>query len=97
MVPNGAQIYVPPCFHPGDILGLPQQQRQITAYLSRRGESDPATMAQDLGRTLAQVRIDLASMAKKGYVQHLPDGKARLVFGHSRRSKLPNDILDALS
>ncbi len=95
-VPRGAEVYVPACFRPSDLLALPGTERQITRYLSRQGEADPSTLAVALGRTVAQIRIELSSLVKKGYVQRLPDGEVRLVFGRRRHRGLPDQLWEAL-
>lgn len=96
-IPDGAEVYVPPCLHPSDLLGLPQQERRLFTYLNRNADADTATMAKNLNRTNAQVRIDLSSLIKKGYIRRLPEGKYKPVFGKSRRTEIPGEIWEALS
>ena len=95
--PAGAQVYVPTYFSPGDLLAIPKPERQITNYLIRRGAADASTLAQALGRTPAQIRNALSSLAKIGQVQYLPDGRAKLVFGRRRRHSLPDRLWASLS
>lgn len=95
--PDGAQVYVPSYFSPIDVLDLPESERQVTTYLTRHGTTDTTALARALGRTNVQTRKDLMMLTRKGYVQCLPDGTVRMVFGRSRRHNIPAELWNSLT
>ncbi len=81
---------------PFDLLDLPRLQREIVIYLSREGPTDADTLAQALGRNAAEVRDALSTLAENGHVRLSADGRAKVVFGRTRRRTLPAQLWPAL-
>ena len=81
---------------PFDLLDLPRLQREIVIYLSRTGPTDADALAQNLERDPSEVHNALSSLVEKGYARLSADGRAKVVFGRTRRRTLPAQLWPAL-
>lgn len=81
---------------PFDVLALPNLQRQIAAYLMRRGPASAEVVAQSLGLALPDVRDALDELARQGAVLLTDESQARVSLGRTRCRTLPARLWDTL-
>jgi hypothetical protein len=83
-------------FRLADLLDAPDLEARILAQLARRPDADPQALANALETDEAEVRAVLTSLAERGHIRFLADGRVRLALGWSRRRALPADVWRAL-
>ena len=81
---------------PFDLLDLPRLQREIVIYLSRAGSTGADALAQNLERDPSEVHDALSALTEKGHARLSADGRAKVVFGRTRRRTLPAQLWPAL-
>lgn len=77
-----------------DILALPEEQRELVAWLSRERTATAAEIAAGLEKDEAEIRSLLQELLDAGHVnmENEEAGRYRVRFGSRRHPNLPSDI-----
>ena len=79
---------------PLDILALPEDQREVVAWLSRKRAATVAEMAADLDKDEAELQALVEELLVAGHIKvaNTEGNRYRVKFGSRRHPDLPNDI-----
>ena len=82
-----------------DALALPDEERRLVTWITRRREVTVAEAAERIEQDVAATGAMLENLARQGFIERTGDDSAvryRARFGQSRRARLPGAIWDAL-